>query len=54
MRVTSQDLLMAGWHSIYVGRKTYWSHPNFNNMISFRLAVAVLKENGVDKYGCMI
>jgi len=54
MRTTSHDLLMAGWHTIYVAGKTYWSHPNFNNMVRFVLAVAVLKERGVDKDGFMI
>lgn len=52
MRITSHVLKAAGWYRTYVGGKTYWYHPN-SNVVRFLLAVAILKERGLDGRGYM-
>jgi len=53
MRITSQDLLMAGWHQIVRDGLVWWSHPKCDDWLVFREAAAILKKRGIDEYGYM-
>jgi len=53
VRVTSQDLLLAGWHRIFRDGLVWWCHPNCADWLVFREAAAILKKRGIDERGDM-
>lgn len=41
-RITTQDLLLSGWHGICTGGKQFWSHPQLCPvLVLFRQAAKV-------------
>lgn len=52
-RITSQDLLLAGFHRIYCHNRTYWAHSDYTPALCFHTAASLLKARGVDEHGEM-
>lgn len=57
-RVTKNDLLLAGWHSIWNGQLgSRWAHPRVlvrgGGDLKFSDAAAILKKRGIDDMGEM-
>lgn len=52
-RITTVDLLLAGWHKLYHGKITRWAHPHITPVVCFHTAASILKKVGVDEHGEM-
>jgi hypothetical protein len=43
-RITSNELLLAGWHGVYTGNKQFWAHPDYcHNLVRFHEAARIEK-----------
>lgn len=41
-RVTTQSLLLAGWHGVYTNGKQFWAHPDYCNcLVPFKIAAKI-------------
>lgn len=41
-RISTQTLLLEGWHGIYTGGKQFWAHPQLcTRMVTFNTAAKV-------------